>query len=124
MEKIKHIFERRDDRGVFKEYLNGPEGWKSINGGTMAAGAILGNHYHKNCRAAFFVLAGKAQIWYKNIQAAEAATEDFWLEAGEGCIFEPYETHAVRFGEESSFLLLKNEIFNSTDQDIYPAPLI
>lgn len=123
MQKIDHIFERKDDRGIFNEYLNQADAWKAVNGGSMKEASILGNHYHKKCRTAFFVTSGKAEVWYKNLET-NGPTEHFELETSQGCIFEPYETHAIRFSVDSTFLLLKTENFNPSDQDIFPAALI
>ena len=47
MKKIINSYQRIDKRGIFNEYLNGNQSWKSINGGTMKKGALMGNHYHK-----------------------------------------------------------------------------
>ena len=54
-------FERRDDRGVFREILSGfPAG--TVVCGRMNAGAVMGNHYHRRTRVFFYLFAGEADV--------------------------------------------------------------
>ena len=124
MQKIIQVFTRHDKRGIFLEYFNSKTGWQSINGGFMKKGSIIGNHYHKKCLTMFFVMSGSAMIFYKNINSPRSKTKKFILSKSQGCIFKPYETHAVKFLEGSSFVLLKTRKFSEKNKDIFKAPLI
>ena len=45
-EIIHPSFERSDERGTFQEILNDGR-WEALIRGSMKAGAVMGNHYHK-----------------------------------------------------------------------------
>jgi dTDP-4-dehydrorhamnose 3,5-epimerase-like enzyme len=114
-------YTRDDDRGQFNEYLNSATGWKSLNGGYMKQGAVMGNHYHARCETLLFILSGKAEVTARNIQDESGAVQRAVLNAGEGAVFEPYETHAFLYLEPSTFLLFKSEVFLPDDQDTFEA---
>lgn len=123
MKKISYSYERIDKRGIFREYLNGDECWKAVNSGIMKKSALLGNHYHKKSRSAFFLLSGSADFFIKNVKKNEKVRK-FRLKSGEGILIYPYETHTIRFREKSMFLLLKSQKFDSKSNDLYEAKLI
>lgn len=123
MKKISVSYERIDKRGVFREYVNSGQCWKSVNYGEMKRGAIMGNHYHKKTKAAFFILSGAADFFIKNIRTKTAMVK-FILKKGEGVLIKPYETHTIRFREKSSFLLLKSVKFEQKNTDLYETKLI
>ena len=123
MKKIRYSYERKDKRGIFREYLNSDQRWKSVNQGIMNKGAFMGQHYHKKSRSAFFILSGSADFFIKNVKK-EKRIKKFKLNAGEGVLIYPHETHTIRFREKSIFLLLKSEKFNPKRNDLYEAKLI
>jgi len=107
-------FERRDDRGVFREILTGfPVG--TVVCGRMNAGAVMGNHYHRRTRVFFYLLAGEADVRTVNVETG--AKERFRLEENRGVYFEPGESHAIRFGEDSEFLMVKSLPYDPADPD-------
>ena len=120
MHKISISFRRTDDRGSFLEYINNTVGWKSINGGQMTKGALMGNHYHKECETFFFLLTGSARVGARDVRTENAA-EHLDLQSGEGAVFAPYETHYFNYLEDSEFLLLKSETYNPQAADTYEA---
>lgn len=114
-------FERRDDRGVFREILSGfPAG--TVVCGRMNAGAVMGNHYHRRTRVFFYLLEGSADVRTVNVESG--AKETFGLAANQGVFFETGESHAIRFREDSEFLMLKSEPYDPEDPDTieYPVP--
>lgn len=123
MKKITNIYKRIDKRGIFLECINGPLAWKSINGGFMNKDALMGNHYHKKNRTLFFLLSGKAIVYCKNLKNA-SRVRNFNIKSNQGVIFDPYETHAWRFTENSYFLLLKSEKYSSTEPDTYEGKVV
>ena len=107
-------FERRDDRGVFREVLAGfPAG--TVVCGRMNAGAVMGNHYHRRTRVFFYLLAGEADV--RTVDVETGAKERFRLEENRGVYLEPGESHAIQFGEDSEFLMVKSLPYDPADPD-------
>jgi len=107
-------FERRDDRGVFREILTGfPAG--TVVCGRMNAGAVMGNHYHRRTRVFFYLLAGEADV--RTVDVETGAKERFRLEENRGVYLEPGESHAIQFGEDSEFLMVKSLPYDPADPD-------
>lgn len=113
-------FERRDERGVFRELLSDfPAG--TVVCGDMAAGAVMGNHYHRRTRVFFHVLAGRAAV--STVHVESGAQERFLLAENEGVFLEPGESHAIRFLVDSQFLMLKSEPYDPADPDTIAFPV-
>jgi len=49
--------------------------------------------------------------------------DDFLLRAGQGVILNTNESHAIRFIEESDFVMLKSLRYNPEDPDTYHFPV-
>lgn len=110
-------FERTDSRGVFRELLN--EGtWESLLTGTMNAGAVMGNHYHRHTRIYFYLASGAVRI--RTIHVETGARDTFRLAAGQAVILQTDESHAIEFVESSSFIMLKSRRYRLDDPDTYP----
>jgi len=117
---LRPLFERRDERGVFRELLSDfPAG--NVVCGEMSAGAVMGNHYHRRTRVFFHLLAGRAAVSTVNVDSG--ATDEFLLGENEGVILEPGESHAIRFLVDSRFLMLKSEPYDPADPDTIPYPV-
>jgi quercetin dioxygenase-like cupin family protein len=113
-------FERRDDRGVFREVLTGfPAG--TVVCGRMKAGAVMGNHYHRRTRVFFYVLAGEADV--RTVDVETGAKDAFRLEENRGVFFEPGQSHAIRFGVDSEFLMVKSLPYDPADPDTIEFPV-
>ncbi|MBU0480960.1 MAG: hypothetical protein KKG47_07650 [Proteobacteria bacterium] len=114
---LKPTFIRNDDRGLFVEITHeGP--WETVIHGSMQKGASMGNHYHRECRAFFYLVSGKAEISIRNI--VEKTEDVYSLGSGEGIKFLPYECHEVRYCEDSDFVFLKSYRYDPDNPDIYP----
>jgi len=113
-------FERRDERGVFREVLNGFEA-RTFVCGEMKKGAVLGNHYHKRTRVFFYLTRGAAQVATLNVETGEK--DSFGLKENQGCFFEVNETHAVYFTEDGRFAMLKSLAYDPADPDTFPHPV-
>ena len=113
-------FERKDERGVFREVLNGFEA-RTFVFGEMKEGAILGNHFHKRTRVFLYLTRGAAQISTLNVESGEK--DSFGLTANQGCFFDVNESHAVRFTVESEFVMLKSRAYDPAEPDTYPYPV-
>jgi quercetin dioxygenase-like cupin family protein len=117
---LRPTFERRDDRGLFQEIVNGPS-FAAVSRGRMGAGAVMGNHYHRKTRLFFFLSSGRARI--RTIEVATGATDTFTLAEGEGVYLEPGESHAVRYETESEFVMLKSLPYDPKEPDTYAYPV-
>lgn len=113
-------FERKDERGVFREVLNGFEA-RTFVCGEMKAEAILGNHYHKRTRVFFYLTRGAARV--ATVDVETGAKDAFELTANQGIFFEVNESHALRFTAESEFVMLKSRPYDPADPDTYRYPV-
>ena len=119
-EVVKPGFARRDERGTFLEIVNGFES-KTAVWGRMRAGAVLGNHFHKETRVFFFLTSGRARVSTVHVETGEK--DSFLLDAGQGCYFEVNESHAVHFTEDGDFVMLKSLAYDPSNPDTYPHPV-
>jgi quercetin dioxygenase-like cupin family protein len=119
-EILRHAFERRDERGLFQEIVNGPS-FAAVSRGQMAAGAVMGNHFHKKTRVFFFLVSGRAAI--KTVNVETGVTDAFRLSAGEGVYLETGESHAIRYETESEFVMLKSLPYDPKEPDTYSFPV-
>ncbi len=115
-EIVKPVFERSDDRGIFREILN-VGSWESLVSGAMNPGSVMGNHYHKETVVFFYLLNGSAEI--NTIHIESGIKDKFKLNAQQGVLLKPYESHAVMFTQSSEFLMLKSIKYDPADPDTY-----
>lgn len=109
-------FVRTDQRGLFQEVLNDGH-WESLVMGRMNPDAVLGHHYHKKTLIFFYLPRGSARI--KTVDVETAETDLFSLHGGQGVLLRTNESHAIRFLEESDFVMLKSLRYDPTDPDTY-----
>ena len=119
-EIISPSFKRCDERGTFLEVLNGGH-WEALIFGQMHDGAVLGNHYHRKTQVFFFLSKGSARIDTVHVETGER--KRLSLEANQGIIFRTNEAHAIRFLEESEFIMLKSVCYNPAHPDTFSHPL-
>ena len=110
-------FIRQDDRGIFTEVINSGH-WESLVTGQMKAGAVLGNHYHKETAVFFFLTSGSVRI--KTVHVETGAQDEIQLEAEQGVMLVPYESHAIHFEQLSTFIMLKSLHYDPAQPDTYP----
>lgn len=113
-------FERSDERGAFVEILNSGR-WESAIMGRMRASAVMGQHYHRQATLFFYLANGQARI--STVHVETAAKDQFVLSAKQGVFLPPMESHAIRFLEESDFVLLKTKAYDPANSDIVPFPV-
>ena len=108
---------REDPRGLFVEIVNeGP--WETVIHGAMKRGAEMGNHYHRECRAFFYLVTGKAEVVVRHL--VDNTTRHVPLAARQGMYFLPFQTHVIRYLEDSDFIFLKSYRYRDDEPDIYP----
>jgi quercetin dioxygenase-like cupin family protein len=113
-------YRRDDERGSFHEIFNGFEA-RTLVFGRMRAGAVMGNHYHRATRVYFHLLRGSAEV--ETVAVGGGDRDAFALTAGQGVILEPGESHAIRYREDSEFLMAKSRPYSDDDPDTYPHPV-
>ncbi|MGB6064390.1 MAG: hypothetical protein WBG50_06255 [Desulfomonilaceae bacterium] len=113
-------FERIDDRGIFREVLNDGR-WEALICGRMKPDAVMGNHYHKRTVIFFCLTMGSAKITTIHVETGEK--DAFLLKSGQGVILNTNESHAIRFVEESDFVMLKSLRYDPADPDTYQYPV-
>jgi dTDP-4-dehydrorhamnose 3,5-epimerase-like enzyme len=113
-------FERRDDRGVFREVVNGFDA-RTLICGEMKAGAVLGNHFHRRTRVFFYLARGEAQVRTLHVETGEK--DLFFLRENQGVFFEVNESHAVRFLRDGEFVMLKSLAYDPAEPDTFTHPV-
>ena len=110
-------YAREDRRGLFVEIVNeGP--WETVIHGSMRRDAQMGNHYHRECRAFFYLVSGRAQIKVRHL--VNDSTEVLEIGPRQGVMFRPFETHVIRYLEDSDFIFLKSYRYRDDEPDIFP----
>lgn len=113
-------FARVDERGTFIEVLNeGP--WHCVLTGTMKRGAVMGNHYHKQTVVYVYLIDGTAIV--RTVDVESGRRDELVLTAGNGLRLPTMHSHAIRFTESSSFILLKSRPYDAQQPDTYPFPV-
>lgn len=114
---IRPSFERLDERGTLLEVLNAGR-WECLLCGRMMAQAVMGNHYHKRTDVFFFLTSGRAEVICLHL--GTGGRNQLALEAREGIILKANVAHAIRFKEDSSFIMLKSVRYDNADPDTFP----
>lgn len=108
---------RQDRRGLFVEIVNeGP--WETVIHGSMRQGAQMGNHYHRECRAFFYLVQGRARIKVRHL--VNDSSEELEIGPRQGVMFRPFETHLIEYLADSDFIFLKSYRYRDDQPDIYP----
>ncbi|MEI7450652.1 MAG: hypothetical protein WCJ75_13610 [Desulfomonile sp.] len=109
-------FERNDERGLFQEVLNSGK-WEALICGRMKPQTIIGNHYHNKTVVFIYLTEGSARI--KTVHVETDDREEFLLKSGQGVVLRTQEAHAIRFVEESAFVMLKSIPYDPADPDTF-----
>ena len=112
----KPTYIREDERGLFLEVVNSGQ-WQTVLFGDMRGGAVIGNHYHKRSRCFVFLTSGAALVEVVEVESGSRSSSR--LTTHEGLCLEPNHAHAIRFEEDSTFILLKSEAYSDDDPDTY-----
>ncbi len=118
-EILSPVFERTDERGIFRELLSTGQ-WEALICGRMNVDAVLGHHYHRKTVVFLFLTSGAASI--KTVHVETGEKDEFVLHANQGVILRPNEAHVIRFLEESDFIMLKSHRYDPSDPDTFHLP--
>ncbi len=111
------VFVREDARGTFEELINVGT-WESLIHGTMKKGTVMGNHYHAYTVLFFYLLEGSAQII--TIEVTTKERHERVIRTGQGFIFRPSEARAIRYLEDSRFIIMKSKKYDPDNPDLIP----
>jgi dTDP-4-dehydrorhamnose 3,5-epimerase-like enzyme len=117
---IEPIYTRRDERGEFQEIIR-EYPWYTVIVGQMHPGSEMGHHYHIETCIFFYLLSGSASIRMIDVVTQAKSFHD--IRAGQGVLLVPNQAHAIRFLEESNFLMLKSIGYNPENPDTYSFPV-
>lgn len=117
---LQATFRRVDERGTFIEVLNDGH-WEVLICGEMRAGAVIGNHYHRKTEIFFFLKKGSARVGIIHVETGERRCLS--LVAEEGVILKTKESHAIRFLQDSEFIILKSLRYDPADPDTFQYPI-
>ncbi len=96
-----------DERGDIINILDdGKTNIRSVIIITSKKGAIRANHYHKEDSHYCYMVSGKMEYFEKPINGDDAAAERAVLETGDMVYSPPMMTHAMRFLEDSVWVVL------------------
>ena len=121
IEFIPNYFELSDDRGSFQGLVNFGT-WKEVNIICSEAGAIRGNHYHKNTDELFIILEGKIRITLQAVLSdeeldAEKKTVD--VQMGDVFKIEKNVNHIFEIKENSKWLNILSQILDKNSPDLH-----
>jgi oxalate decarboxylase/phosphoglucose isomerase-like protein (cupin superfamily) len=88
----------QDDRGIITDIFYG----LNVNHGciiTNTAGAVRGNHYHKNTTQYTYVLSGSMTYYSQSVDSSETV-RSHECQPGDFVISPPNEIHAMRAGTD------------------------
>ncbi len=113
----KPVFVREDERGVFEEVINFGT-WESLIYGKMKKNAVMGNHYHAYTILFLYLLEGSAQIITIEVNTKERREKV--IRAGQGIVFRPSEARAIKYLEDSQFVIMKSKKYDPDNPDLIP----
>jgi len=114
---IKPNFVHEDDRGILREITRGHQ-WRQLNEYERKKGSIVGNHYHKTFEEFFFIIKGACTV--KIVHMDTKKEEEFKANEGDAFRIFQMEAHTIKFDEDTIFITLLSENFDSNSPDLHP----
>ena len=112
-------FRFSDDRGMLVQLVHG--GYTQVNVVTTKRGVVRGNHYHKLCREAFYVISGSVNV----ILTAGGKRGETMFSAGDFFEIPPMVLHEMSYPEDCVMVALYDRPVEDEngDKDIHtPEP--
>jgi dTDP-4-dehydrorhamnose 3,5-epimerase-like enzyme len=117
IKKIRSYVQRHENRGAFTGIINRGT-WQEVNYVQTQAGAIRGNHYHKEIHEVVFLLRGHVEVEFLDVNdPTQKAT--FYLTDGEGIEIEPYVLHTMKYLTDCEQISLLDRPFDPNNQDLH-----
>ena len=115
MKKIAPYTVRGDNRGKLIGIMN--EGlWEEFNYLETFAGAVRGNHFHKQTLELFFIIEGEVDVVIK--QTSEEIINEH-LVTGDILLIEPGETHTFHCLKNTRWINFLSTRFNKDHPDLH-----
>ncbi len=105
IEVIKPDFEFTDNRGSLKQLVH--KGWNQVNYITSVAGALRGNHYHKENVEAFYVISGEFKLIAESLDGKEH--EEYIMKAGDFFTVKPFVNHSFEYITNTQMISFYNK---------------
>ena len=115
IKRIEPDFSFADDRGELTQLVS--KGYAQVNVLYSRAGILRGNHYHRRCTEAFYVIDGSVNIEIHNGDICEKET---FVKGDFFCVM-PGMIHSLRFEEDCTMVQLYDMPVENSDgsKDIY-----
>lgn len=107
--KIQPEFCFEDDRGKIVQLIS--RGYAQVNVLFSKAGTVRGNHYHKRCTEAFYVVSGSVTVGVLNGKICEETT---FLQ-GDFFQIQPKLVHSLHFEEDCTLVQLYDTPVENSD---------
>lgn len=115
-EILRPDFNFRDDRGCLVQLVH--NGYTQVNVITTKKGALRGNHYHKQCQEAFYIVTGSVDVTLSK----DNRKETVHFQSGDFFVIPPFTVHSMSYPEECIMIALYDKSVELTngEKDIYP----
>lgn len=104
-----------DERGSFLGITR--DQWAEVNFIETAANQVRGNHYHKQTRELFFIVAGEVEVVADNVLSGER--HEFCAKKGDIFVVEPYELHTFRTRTDAQWINMLSVPLDFNNPDFY-----
>lgn len=98
-----------DERGIMTHLLDNEIPITSVLFITSKKNSVRANHYHKKDTHYIYLLKGKIEYTYKNLNTKNSKRKTITVDSGYIIKTPPMTVHAVKFLENSEFLALTTE---------------
>jgi dTDP-4-dehydrorhamnose 3,5-epimerase-like enzyme len=106
-----------DDRGAFLGIVSSGT-WREVNFLESRAGAVRGNHYHRESEEIIFLLRGQAEV--ELVDARDPGRRAVVrLEGGTGVEVHPFMVHTVRYLTDCEQISLLDRSFDPDHPDLH-----
>lgn len=109
-----------DERGTLLGVTKGKT-WEELNYLESKAGAVRGNHYHKEIHEMVFFIDGKVELKIHNIKTSQEETAE--LKPGDIIVIEPYEVHTFEALSDSKWVNMLSIVYDPENPDVFKSEL-
>ena len=115
MQILSPYMQNSDERGCFMGITR--DQWAEVNFIETVANQVRGNHYHKQTRELFFIVAGEVEIVVENTLSGER--HEFCARKGDMFVVEPYELHTFRTRTDAQWINMLSQALDPHTPDFH-----
>ena len=117
---LKPDFTFTDERGTLVQLVH--SGYTQVNVITTEKGVVRGNHFHKRCREAFYIVSGSVHV----ILTSEGGKQEQLFQSGDFFEIPPMVLHEMIYPEFCVMVALYDQPVESEngEKDIYSAEML